>query len=315
MQPLRHTENQPEYGGLVIQPLRVRHDFQRKIPEDDWLQCHAEHEVIFKEMEKHDLKSREKYDPFDDLDFPRECVRPQWTYALRQSCNNFHDLTYDFTSTLWSSTDRFYRAQYLGSGLFRDAFLFTPTDTHNTPFVIKNKVYERELDQSDMHKINTEALVMEILSAPTLTTNIYGHCGSSILVEPGREIEDQIIPGTPHPGGNLGRISQAELDKLQQGDVHPMNNLTVEQKLDIAIAMAESLAELHGFKDGVMTNDDIDLGQWMYAADGRVILNDFNNAMLMEWGNKVKRYCQYWRKFNGFFKSPEEYDGSFLDER
>lgn len=30
------------------------------------------------------------------------------------------------------------------------------------------------------------------------------------------------------------------------------NNFTVEEKLDIALTMAEGIADLHGFRDGVM---------------------------------------------------------------
>ena len=35
-------------------------------------------------------------------------------------------------------------------------------------------------------------------------------------------------------------------------ELTPRNDYTVEEKLDLALAMAESLADLHGFRDGVM---------------------------------------------------------------
>ena len=35
-------------------------------------------------------------------------------------------------------------------------------------------------------------------------------------------------------------------------ELTPFNNYTVEEKLDLALSMAESLADLHGFRDGVM---------------------------------------------------------------
>jgi hypothetical protein len=314
LQPLQHML-EPDYGGLAFQSLLLRHDFERSIREDDFSLYHSEYKKIAKAMEKHDLRSKEKYDPFDDLDFPRECVRPQWTFEIYQSCNSFHDLTFDFMSSRSPSPDRFYSAKYLGSGAFRDSFMFTPSDTRNVPFVIKTKVYERDLDRRDFHKTNTEARIMEALSASPRTSNIYGHCGSSILVEPGREIFEEIIPYSKYARGDRrGRISQADLDKIQQDDVHPLNDYTVEKKLDVAIAMAESLAEMHGYEGGVMINDDISLYQWLYAADGRVMLNDFNDAMYMEWNYEKKEYCKYWRSFGGTFKAPEEYDGDYLDE-
>lgn len=49
-------------------------------------------------------------------------------------------------------------------------------------------------------------------------------------------------------------MSQEELDKQQlaAGDVVPQNNLTLEEKLDIAISMAEGLALLHGNEEGMV---------------------------------------------------------------
>lgn len=111
-------------------------------------------------------------------------------------------------------------------------------------------------------------------------------------------------------------MKQSELDALQIDDVYPMNQeyLSIEDKLDIAIAMAESLAEMHGYEGGVVTNDDIALGQWLYADDDRVILNDMNDAMFMDWNYRKEEYCKYWRSFGGTYKAPEEYDGDWLDE-
>jgi serine/threonine protein kinase len=93
-----------------------------------------------------------------------------------------------------------------------------------------------------------------------------------------------------------------------------MNNYSVSDKVDLALAMAESLAEMHGFEGGVMVNDDIDFGQWLKADDGSVILNDFNNAIYMEWNYEKQEYCKYFRGFESTFKAPEEIGGGYLDE-
>jgi hypothetical protein len=55
------------------------------------------------------------------------------------------------------------------------------------------------------------------------------------------EVEEVIIHGN-------GMAKQRNLPK----ELNPLNHYTVEEKLDIALAMAESLADLHGFRDGVM---------------------------------------------------------------
>ena len=71
-------------------------------------------------------------------------------------------------------------------------------------------------------------------------------------------------------------MKQTELDKLQVDDVRPMNNLTNHQKLDIAIAMAESIAEIHGYEGGVIIHGDIHPYQWLSNKKGEIKLNDFS---------------------------------------
>ena len=307
-----------EYGDIdyhsIQQPQQKDAFRSREIDSDDEDNYNEQRRDFIKYMEKHSLRSREKYDPYDDLDHPRKCTRPQWAWDKYFTCNAVHSLSYDRTP---QSRHQFHEIMYLAHGAFRDSFMFTPTAAapfDNVPFVTKTKIYDRDLDNRDVYKISTEANLMEKLSPSPLTSSIYAFCGTTILVERGREIDDDIIPY--RRGYHHGRIRKSDLDELQVKDVHPMNQdiLSVEKKLDIAIAMAESLAEMHGYVGGVVTNDDIALGQWLYADDDRVILNDFNDAMYMDWNYKKQQYCKYWRSFGGTFKAPEEYDGAYLDE-
>jgi serine/threonine protein kinase len=162
--------------------------------------------------------------------------------------------------------------------------------------------------------VTTEAIIMEQLTSSPRTTNIYGYCGDSMIVEKGNEIEAKILPHMPEQI-EQGHMRQSELDKLQTHDVHPMNNLTNEDKLDFAIEMAEGLAEQHGFIKGVMVNDDVSLKQWLMADDGRVILNDFGNTDFLKWDEKGKNYCKTWVHYEaGDFKSPEAFRGDYIDE-
>jgi len=41
-------------------------------------------------------------------------------------------------------------------------------------------------------------------------------------------------------------------DLHDEAELKPLNDYTVEEKLEMALTMAESLADLHGFRDGVM---------------------------------------------------------------
>jgi len=87
--------------------------------------------------------------------------------------------------------------------------------------------------------------------------DMYGHCYSSMLVEAGYEMSQRISQGEEYDG--RGRISQKQLDEFQHDDVHPFNDFTPEEKLDIALAMAEGIAVMHGHFEGVIVNDDGEL--------------------------------------------------------
>jgi len=85
---------------------------------------------------------------------------------------------------------------------------------------------------------------MERLSRSPRIVDIYSHCGVSMRVEAlPFELEEVVVPGS-------GYIKQVDLDA--EGALHSRNEYTAEEKLDIAIAMAESLADLHGYEGGVM---------------------------------------------------------------
>jgi serine/threonine protein kinase len=91
-----------------------------------------------------------------------------------------------------------------------------------------------------------------------------------------------------------------------------MNNLTAEEKLDMALEMAESIADLHGFEGGVIVHGDIYVDQWLRARNGKIKLNDFNLGHILDWNPIEQDYC----KFDGGkfgeapLKSPEEIFGS-----
>jgi hypothetical protein len=59
---------------------------------------------------------------------------------------------------------------------------------------------------------------------------------------------------------------------LETTDVHPMNNLTAVEKLDMALVMAESLADIHGYKGGVIAHGDVHPDQWLRSSTGQVKL-------------------------------------------
>jgi hypothetical protein len=85
---------------------------------------------------------------------------------------------------------------------------------------------------------------MERLTKSPRIIDLYGHCGTSIWAEAiPYEVEEYIVPGE-------GYIRQADLH--DQDELKPQNKYTVHQKLEMALEMAEALADLHGFEDGVI---------------------------------------------------------------
>jgi hypothetical protein len=117
---------------------------------------------------------------------------------------------------------------------------------------------------------------MERLTASPRIVNIYGHCATSIMSEPMlHEVTNDMVVNS-RDDNYAGYIDQADLDKLQVDDVKPMNNLTNEQKLDLAIAMAESIAEIHGYEGGLIIHGDFHPYQLLSGANGEIKLNDFS---------------------------------------
>lgn len=83
-----------------------------------------------------------------------------------------------------------------------------------------------------------------------------------------------------------------ELD--DKNDVDPKNNLTVTQKVNFALEMAESLAMMHNHPGGVIVHDDVHLEQFLLTKDHlHVKIQDFNRAEIMLWNNDDNEYCRY----------------------
>ena len=126
---------------------------------------------------------------------------------------------------------------------------------------------------------------MERLSGSPKIVDIYGHCGSSVMVESlPNEVQEHIVAGG-------GWIKKSHLNDSEDVDIQ--NNYTIPEKLYLALEMAESIAVLHGFKDGVIVHDDIQLCQWLRNDDGKLKLGDFNRARVLAWNDAEQDYCTY----------------------
>mmetsp|Transcript_24130 Transcript_24130/g.49774 ORF Transcript_24130/g.49774 Transcript_24130/m.49774 type:complete len:290 (+) Transcript_24130:123-992(+) len=156
-------------------------------------------------------------------------------------------------------------------------------------------------------KTRIDALVMERLSLSPRIADMYGFCSTSVMTEPlPGEIEENAVP-TPK------RISKGDLH--DKDDVDPKNSYTPNEKIEMALEMAEALADLHGFRDGIITHDDIDLGQFLRTPDGRLKLNDFNRAKVLLYDDAEGEYCNYYNGlFGGKARAPEEFVPTSVNE-
>jgi len=147
-------------------------------------------------------------------------------------------------------------------------------------------------------------------SSSNRTMALYAYCGTSTRVEPGDPIEDVVLKDDDAYDDAELALQQA----MEGGPLQPNNDLTPEQKLDMAVVMAESVAELHGNREGVIVNHDLALGQWLTSKkDGLLKMNDFNKAHVLFWNEDEQRYCKFWSSQWGVSRAPEEMKGGYID--
>jgi serine/threonine protein kinase len=152
----------------------------------------------------------------------------------------------------------------------------------------RTRLNDRRLfDYRDLRNTDRDALVMERLSASPFIMDIHGYCGGSVTVEALDKPADREIlrhghgmhpPLPPQIGTHM---------------IPPQNNLSSTQKLRLALDMAEGVASLHGYDEGVFVHVDLFPSQWMINSDGRAKLGDFNRAVALDWHRRKERYCEF----------------------
>jgi len=152
---------------------------------------------------------------------------------------------------------------------------------------------------------------MERLTRSPRIMNIYGHCGFSTMVEViPVEFQEAAIPDE-----EKARSHEA-VEEHNKDMVVPYNTFSVAEKLHFALEMAESLAELHGFSEGVIVHDDVQLCQWLRTAEGHLKLGDFNRATIMQWDLIQGGYCRFNNgRAASQYRAPEEYAVKNLNEQ
>ena len=218
------------------------------------------------------------------------------------------------------------------------------TTTTSTAVVLKMLQGRRWWTKTQLSQINREAVLLGhyFASSPRMA-NLYAFCGGSVVVEPGQDVmADRIQPDwIYHPSSTSdnsnndddddddirGFIPQDELDKLHAKSpdgVYIHNRKTLpspHEKLHLALSLLESINLLHEFPLGPILHDDISLDQWLQVAgsslstthtttddnddDDRVLLNDLNTVVPLEWSPSEQAYCRPPRSVSRNFRPPE----------
>ena len=279
---------------------------------------------------------------------PRACRNAEFEKFYFPTCNNFHEIhlgrPYDDPEEMLKPRpeNQLAKVQHISNGFYRDVWVvednpwiwpsqyskekeFKAKDFHGIidkkgtadfvkkayrTMVLKTLRYKHKMNEEGLSEIQLEAIIMERMTKSPRIIDLYGHCGFSVSAEAVPiEFEERVVPGE-------GYAQEEELLERHKNGMRPYNNFTAEEKLGFALEMAESIADLHGFEDGVIVHDDVQLCQWMTKDDGKLKLGDFNRATIMTWDEINGEYC----KFNnggsfGNYRAPEEFAVRNLDEQ
>jgi len=147
--------------------------------------------------------------------------------------------------------------------------------------------FRHDLDMEMFEYSRIDAMTAERLTRSPRIYDIYGFCGAAIMSEffPHGDMEDIAVPNN----GYSFRDDLRHAPELQ-----PRNDLTGVEKLKISLQMAEAIADLHGYDEGVMVHQDVQLAQFLWNADKTLVkLNDFNRAEFLLWDDEAEQYCGY----------------------
>jgi len=249
---------------------------------------------------------------YHDFHHTFQCRDVSFKSDLYPNCNNFHEID-------MGQRNYGFHISYIGSGFYRNVWHVhdvSRLSKHANDYALKTLQIDKNITSVSIADVGRDALVMEKLTGSPRITNIYGYCSTSVSSEfVSQELQDEVVPGE---GFTFGRH-----DFDLKTDSQPRNNFTSNDKLLMALQMAESIADLHGFPGGVIVHDDIQLCQWLNKSNDKdggmttsLVLGDFNRARIMRWNEASREYCKFFGSTAvGDYRSPEEYNSKKLDEK
>jgi serine/threonine protein kinase len=287
----------PDYGGLTITFLLENESSRQIKSEDD--DDDAALPEYFSSFENYHAR-RHSFEDTDDYD---DCKEVNWKEEIHPTCNNFHQFP---LVELYGE----YNIHFLGHGDWRFAWRFHNLGTQDagetallqeednsstlSSFAFKtlrlDKPFDDNVELDKMAQVQREAIIMEKLTPSPRVVDIYGYCGISIQAEymHGGNLKSRTLL---QPNGHLPVEDLEAIEEANNNQVVPQNNLTCLEKLDMAIAMTESIADLHGYAGGVIAHQDIFPGNYLVSKDGDIKLNDFEDSFILDYNPQKGDYC------------------------
>jgi hypothetical protein len=145
----------------------------------------------------------------------------------------------------------------------------------------------REIDENDPRehrRRQVQAIVSErFTSSPRVVTS-FGYCGLDLLLEQQQQQTTTMAMATTGRSG----VNLSERSRPYSG----------QEALDLAISIAEAIADLHGFAGGVIVHGQLDLSLFRFAKDTSldehrpdVQLTDASTAEFLDWDPDQQAYC------------------------
>jgi len=279
------------------------------------------------------------------------CEDVSWIKDVHYTCNSMHELdmssfvehglgghvSKEESNEIIYSNHGYYRDVWAVGSVEKPSSLYyprqynndDPMDNVNVTMALKTLRIIHNFTEPSMNDISREAIIMEKLTSSPRIMNIYSFCSTSI----GTEFIPNEVQSVLVPGSGYATREEAAKSILQNGiSTISKNELAPREKLETALAMAESLADLHGFQDGVIVHNDVQPCQWLQRRDNMnstspervrshidsssLVLGDFNRATIMQWNAEKGSYCKYREgQAVGNYRSPEEYSEKALNEK
>jgi hypothetical protein len=215
-----------------------------------------------------------------------------WMNDIHPSCNIVHEIdTTDFfmnrnrTKVLVNGAARRKRMFYVGSGAYRDAFMFTDYDGSRRLLKRFRWADNLNIHHQSIDKMRRDAVAMEQLTGSSYVADIYAYCSVSSLVDYSNE---------------------QDLSEIFDGKKQP----TKDELFRISYDVAASVVDAHhpnAQGQSTIAHLDIKPDQWI-RMNGKYLFQDFNLARFLSWNPKRQENCGWstgWK--GGRYHAPEQY--------